>query len=198
MEAARVGDHGDAPLDAGRQHVFELAQERARVAAAALTRLVQDVHGQLGEPVARQHVDRPTLDHVAGGGGAVAEEPAAVGDPQQLRRPAGRAHGGSTATRRSLTSTCWPDVPWIAATVPAPFARKVCSIFIASSTTRPSPSATVWPTVTRTLVMVPGNGARHSPATPPRSSASSSARRAKVDWPSGPFTSARCAECRTR
>ena len=40
--------------------------------------------------------------------------------------------------------------------------------------------------------MAPGSGARHSPATPPRSSGSSSARRAKVDWPSGPLTSAPC------
>ena len=74
---------------------------------------------------------------------------------------------------------------------PAPLARSVCSIFIASSTTSPSPSATTSPSATRTLVTAPGSGARHSPATPPRSSGSSSARRAKLDWPSGPLTSPR-------
>ena len=58
------------------------------------------------------------------------------------------------------------------------------------STTSPSPSATVSPAATRTLVTAPGRGARHSPATPSASSASSSLRRAKLDCPSGPLTSA--------
>ena len=96
MEPAGVGDDGDAALEAGREDVFELAQEGARVAAAALARLVEDVHGQLGQPVPGQDVDRPALDHLPGRREPVAEEAAAVGDAQQvaaLRRRSRRLHG---------------------------------------------------------------------------------------------------------
>ena len=78
------------------------------VAAAALARLVEDVHRQLGQPVAGQHVDGTALDHLARGGEPVAEEAAAVGDPEQAGRTGAGAHAGSTTTRRSFTSTCCP------------------------------------------------------------------------------------------
>ena len=94
LEAPGVGDHGDPPLHTGRQHLLELTQERAGVAAAAFPRLVQDVHGQLGQPVAGQHVNRAPVDHLAGGVGTVPEEPAAIADPQHVRRAGGRVHAG--------------------------------------------------------------------------------------------------------
>ena len=174
-------------------------QERARVPTAALPCLVQDVHGELGQPVTREHVERTALDHLPGCPGTITEEPAAVGHPQHARTTTcGSAHGASNLTRRSFTSTCWPGAHATSATVPAPSARSVCSIFMASRTTSGSPSVTVSPAATTTRVTDPGRGARHSPAMPPVSSGSSSLCREKEDCPSGPFTSTRCDPVRTR
>ena len=60
VEAAGVGDDLDAALQAGAEHVLHLAQERGGVAQAGVLAagLPQDQHGELGEVVAGQHVDR--------------------------------------------------------------------------------------------------------------------------------------------
>ncbi len=89
VEAARVGDHLDAPGEAGAQHLLHLRHEGRGIAGFGLARLglVENGHGQLGEIVARQHVDGPALDHLARGREPVAIEPAAVGDPQHVSHP---------------------------------------------------------------------------------------------------------------
>ena len=76
IEAPGVGDDLDAALEAGAEHVLHLAQERGRVAEAGILAagLPQDQHGQLGEIVAGQHVDR-ARQHLPGGAEAVAVEP---------------------------------------------------------------------------------------------------------------------------
>src|SRR4051794_17263606 len=47
------------------EHLFELAQERVRpaLAAPALARAPQDQHRELGEVLAREHVDGAVLHH---------------------------------------------------------------------------------------------------------------------------------------
>jgi hypothetical protein len=81
VEPAGVGDHLDAPVDAGAEHLLHLGQERACVAGLGVTGalLVQDQHRQLGQPVTREHVDGTVvedgrIDHLTCGGDAVAEE----------------------------------------------------------------------------------------------------------------------------
>ena len=83
-EAAGIGHNGDSPLDACGKDVVELLQETPGIPAAALARLVQDVHRQLGQPVAGEHVDGATLDHLTRRREAIAEEPAAVRHPQDV------------------------------------------------------------------------------------------------------------------
>ena len=116
VEAAGVGDDLDAPLQAGAEHVLHLPQERGRVAEAGvlLPRLPQDQHGQLGQVVAGQHVDR-AREHLPGGGEAVAVEPGAVRDahrPSHRRAPeaTGRCRPRPRRPARS-PSTRWRPSP---------------------------------------------------------------------------------------
>ena len=174
----------DAALDAGREHLFELAQKvRAKPPLRSLVLCkMYMVSSASQSPVSTSMGRRRPCPWRRARGRrrsrcswrcAAAPSGADGGDG---------AHTGSTVTRRSFTSTCCPAVPCTAVTMPTPLARKVCSIFIASSTTSPSPSATVSPAATSTVAMVPGSGARHSPAVPPRSSGSSSrGERSSID-----------------
>ena len=65
-----------------------LAQHRAGVASrrVLLPRFPQDQHGQLGQVVPGQDVDRAALDHLLGGGGAVAVEAGGVADADGAAR----------------------------------------------------------------------------------------------------------------
>ena len=83
IQAAGIGDDSDPALTTRAEHLLHLSEERARVARArpVLEPLArEDEHGQLGKPVAGEHVDRAALDHLAGRRDAVTEESAAVGD----------------------------------------------------------------------------------------------------------------------
>lgn len=77
IEPARVRDHLDAPVETGAQHLLHLGEEGARVPAGRVLGLGlgQDEHGQLGQVVTAQDVDRSALDHLSGCGDAVAVEP---------------------------------------------------------------------------------------------------------------------------
>ena len=139
------------------------------VAAAALAGLVQDVHGQLGEPVAGEHVDRPALDHVAGRPKRSPKKPLQLAtrewfaDPRpggrsrrlqltradRRRRPAGRERTRPRAPAGAVArAACAPSSSPRAQRGRPPRPRR----------RPPRPS---------TLVTAPGSGARHSPATPP-------------------------------
>ncbi len=81
VEPARVGHDLDAALQAGVEDLLHLAQERGGVAEARVLAagLPQDEHGELGEVVAGQHVDRAG-QHLPGRAEAVTVEPGAVRD----------------------------------------------------------------------------------------------------------------------
>ena len=68
VEAAGVGHHLDAPVDAGAEHLLHLGEEGVGPALerVALAALPQDEHGQLGQPVPGQDVDGAALDHLPG------------------------------------------------------------------------------------------------------------------------------------
>ena len=116
IEAASVADDLDAPLDARAEHLFHLGEEGRRVSelAVASPLLVQDQHGQLGQPVAGQHVDVAAVDHLPGRRQPITEEPAAVGDPNR----AIRRHDASILTSACPESTCWPATTNTSTTVP--------------------------------------------------------------------------------
>ena len=82
VEPAGVADDPDPALDAGVEDLLHLRQERRRIPELAVAGplLVQDQHGQLGQPIAGQHVDVATVDHLLRCREAIAVEPAAVGD----------------------------------------------------------------------------------------------------------------------
>ena len=82
IEASGVADDLDPALDACRQHLFHLDQERRGVSEVAVAGplLVQDQHRQLGQPIAGEHVDVAALHHLFRCRESIAEEPAAVGD----------------------------------------------------------------------------------------------------------------------
>src|SRR6185437_9666122 len=73
VEAAGVGDDLDAAVQAGAQDVFQLLEERGRVAQGGVLAagLPQDQHGEFGQVVAGEHVDRAS-ERLTGGGQAVA------------------------------------------------------------------------------------------------------------------------------
>ena len=120
VQAARIGDHLNAALDACGEHLFHLAQEGAGITqfGVAQSLLVQDQHGQLGQPVPGEHVDVAAVDHLARSGKAVAEEPAAVRDTYWACG-VGRRHVGSTVTSGWPLSSCWPACTKTSPTVPA-------------------------------------------------------------------------------
>jgi len=74
IETAGVDDDLDAALDATREHVLHLAQKRSRIAGGRRLHAIfgQDHHGELGEIIAGEHVDRAPVDHLAGRAQAVA------------------------------------------------------------------------------------------------------------------------------
>ncbi len=87
VEPAGVADDLDAAFQAGRQYLLKLGQERPGVAGPPAEHgLAEQQHGELGQPVAGEHVDRPALDHLPRGRDPVPVEPAAVGDPQNAVR----------------------------------------------------------------------------------------------------------------
>jgi len=92
IETAGVGHHLDAPAQAGAHDFLHLRDEGAGVAGAGSLGgdARQDQHGQLGQPVAREGVDRSPRHHLPGGRQPVSEEAAAVGYPDG--RCGGRAH----------------------------------------------------------------------------------------------------------
>ena len=89
------------------EHLLHLGHERRGEAAVGVAAacLPEDQHRQLGQPVAGQHVDRPAVDDLPGGGQPVAVEAGEVGDLTgrsfMLRPPVSRAPG---------VSTYWPTV----------------------------------------------------------------------------------------
>ncbi|SHR25735.1 Uncharacterised protein [Mycobacteroides abscessus subsp. abscessus] len=82
IQPARVRDDLDAMIETGAQHLFHLGEESPRVPAGRVfgLGLGQDEHGQLGQIVTAQDVDRSALDHLAGCGDAVAVKAGAVAD----------------------------------------------------------------------------------------------------------------------
>ena len=93
VEPAGVGDHLDAPVEAGPHDLFHLGDERAGVAAAGALHpgAGEDQHRELGQPVAGEHVDRPALDHLLRRAQPVAVEPRAVRDPDRLGHDTARS-----------------------------------------------------------------------------------------------------------
>ncbi len=86
IETPGIRDDLDAPLEAGPHDLLELGHEGPRITPVRplRPRSGEDQHRQLGEPVARQHVDRAALDHLAHAGRAVPEIARAVRDPDRL------------------------------------------------------------------------------------------------------------------
>ncbi len=67
IEPARVGDHGNAPVETCPHHLLHLGDEGLGVPAARVPRTNprQDQHRQLRQPVPGEDIDRTTLDHFA-------------------------------------------------------------------------------------------------------------------------------------
>ena len=88
------------------EHLLHLRQERRRIPELAVAGplLVQDQHGQLGQPVAGQHIDVAAFDHLLRRRQPIAEEPAAVGDADGTIA----GHAASILTNGWPESTCWP------------------------------------------------------------------------------------------
>ena len=130
VEPARIADDPYPTLGAGAEHLLHLRQERRRVPefAVAGPLLVQDQHGQFGQPVAGQHIDVAALDHFLRCRQTIAEEPAAVGDADGTIV----VHADSILTSGWPESTCWPARTKTSATVPPVGDTTWCSIFIAS------------------------------------------------------------------
>ena len=86
VEAAGVGHHLDAAVEAGAHHLLHLGHERRGEAAAGTlgARAGEDQHRQLGQPVAGEHVDRSALHHLPRRREPVAVEARAVGDADRL------------------------------------------------------------------------------------------------------------------
>jgi hypothetical protein len=86
VEAPGVGHDLDATVEAGPHHLFHLRDERPGESSLRVLRpdATQDQHGQLGEPVAGQHVDRPALDHLERATRPIAEESGTVRDADRL------------------------------------------------------------------------------------------------------------------
>src|SRR5262249_55774645 len=155
--------------------LFHLGDERPRVPDPIVSQQVlgQHQHGQLGEPVAGQHVDGAALDHLPRGGQPVPVEPAAVGDAKGLAllSPPPRFAPAPTHVASSRMASRSPPLTWspgrarTSVTVPARGAVIRCSIFMASTIIRSWPWATASPGATCTASTVPGIGATRPPAT---------------------------------
>src|SRR6185503_378166 len=93
VDAAGVGDDLDAALYARLEDVAEVNEEVGRIARFRFARalFLQDGHGDFGQIVHDQVVDRPAFDLTAWCGGIVAPEPAAVGDNRPLHLNNSRA-----------------------------------------------------------------------------------------------------------
>ena len=85
VQAARVDHDRDATVQAGADDLLELTEKGPGVAAAGilLPGLPQDQHRELGQVVAGQNVDRPTVDHLPRRRSPVPIETGAVGDPHR-------------------------------------------------------------------------------------------------------------------
>ncbi len=195
VETARVGHHLDPAVDAGAEHLFHLGEERAcpPCRRVALAPLPKDEHGELGQPVTGQDVDRSVFHHLPRRGQAVAEESRAIGDPQRLaHRPSPPSpppwSAASTIARTRPVSTWSPSATSTDTTVPAAAAWTACSIFIASRTTRTWPASTTSPGATATRTTPPGIGARAEPAAACSAPAGSRSCSTRVELPSGPST----------
>ena len=103
VDAAGVGDDLDAALHARRQDVAEMRDEIGRIAGIGIAGalLLQDGHGDFGEVVHHQVVDRAAFDLPARRCGIVAPESAAIGDDRPLHLNSSRA----------ITIRCTSDVP---------------------------------------------------------------------------------------
>ena len=213
VEPSGVGHHLDAPIDAGAQHLLHLGEEGVGPppAGVPLLPLPEDEHGQLGQPVAGQHVDGSALHHLPGRREPVAVEARAVGDAQRGRPSGGRVRRhrrrrgirsrprASTTTSTRPVSTWSPSATLTSVTVPAVVAWTACSIFMASSTTsswpersrhRPPPPPPGPPR--RAWGRGPSPPARCGPATGNRSSS------IRAELPSGPSTKTDRPTCSTR
>ena len=112
VEAAGVADDADAALERRPEAVLDLAHEGARVAERGVLHrvLAEDQHGQLGEVVAGEDVERAAVEHLAHRAEAVAVEAGAVADPEHaahrcaLPSPGGPAKACAMPSHRSASS----------------------------------------------------------------------------------------------
>ncbi len=107
VEPARVGHDPDPLLEGEAEAVLELADEGARIAERGVLQrvLAEDQHRQLGEVVAGEHVERPTLEHLAHRGQPVAVEPRAVADPEYAGHGGHLSHAAPSPHRAARRST---------------------------------------------------------------------------------------------
>ena len=103
IDAAGVGDDLDAALRARRQDIAEMCNEIRRITGRGIAGalFLQDGHGDFGEVVHHQVVDRAAFDLPARRRGIVPPESAAVGDNRPLHLNSSRA----------ITIRCTSDVP---------------------------------------------------------------------------------------
>ena len=86
VQATGVRYHFDATIQTGAHDLFHLSDERSGVASGRVLHLGpgQDQHGQLGQPIAGQHVDRTVVDHLGRGAEAIAIKARTVCDTDRL------------------------------------------------------------------------------------------------------------------
>ena len=82
IDAARVGDHADAALYQIRQHARDHVDEIARVAGFGIARalLLQDRHGDFGQIIEREVIERAAPDLFDGRFERVAPEALSIRD----------------------------------------------------------------------------------------------------------------------
>jgi hypothetical protein len=86
VEPAGVGHHLDPVVHDQAEALLHLVEEAGRVplGRVAAARPPKDQHGQLGQVVAGEHVDRAALQQLPRRAPAVAVEPGAVGDAERV------------------------------------------------------------------------------------------------------------------
>ena len=86
VETARVRHHLDTPFEARAHHVFHLTDERSGVPGTGPlgTDAAENQHRELGQPIAGEHVDGATLDHLERSARTIAEEPRAIRHADRL------------------------------------------------------------------------------------------------------------------
>src|SRR5581483_1442570 len=186
IQAAGIDHDPDAARDARAEHLLHLPEEGARVAGVRALQLVaeEDHERQLGEVVARQHVDRAALDHLAGRAQPVAVEAAAVRDAEHVVRGHGySAHRGF----RFWAKACMPS----AASSEAKSARLVAVVTRNASSRESVGMRRTSCFASRTAF---GPPSRTRPATSSTARSSSAAGTAR--WTS-PTSTARAAEMRS-